>query len=117
MSELGKRLREIRQLKGWSLKRLADEAEVSPAYVQKLEQGHVASPSPHKLQSIAEALNAPYFELMRLAGYATADAEASEGDAAVRVLAKALQVEDLTAEELEDLGGYLRFRRQQRPRS
>lgn len=115
--QLGKRLRDVRELRGLSLAQTAKAAGVSTAYVQKVERGEVSSPSPHKLRSLAKALEAPYWELMRLAGYATSDAEASESDAAVRVLSDALVAEDLTAEELEDLGEYLRFRRQQRERN
>jgi transcriptional regulator with XRE-family HTH domain len=113
-NRLGTRLRAVRELKKWSLKTTADGAGLSAAYVQKLERGEVASPSPHKLRNLADALELPYFELMQLAGYATDEAEATEGDAAVRVLAHALQAEDLTEEELQELARYLQFRRDQR---
>jgi transcriptional regulator with XRE-family HTH domain len=112
-AELGRRLRGVRELRGWSLARTAEEANVSTAYIQKLERGEVASPSPHKLRTLAQALEIPYEEAMRLAGYWFPEPDASSGDAAVRMLAEALQAENLTAAELEDLGEYLRFRRSQ----
>jgi transcriptional regulator with XRE-family HTH domain len=99
------------------LARTAEEAGVSTAYVQKLERGEVNSPSPHKLRDLAEALGISFEEVMRLAGYATPSEEASEGEASVRSLAAALQAEDLTAGELEDLTDYLHFRRKQRERA
>lgn len=113
-NRLGTRLRAVRELKGWSLKTTADGAGLSAAYVQKLERGEVSAPSPHKLRSLADTLEIPYFELMQLAGYATEEAQATEGEAAVRVLAHALQAEDLTADEVDELARYLRFRREQR---
>jgi transcriptional regulator with XRE-family HTH domain len=110
-AELGRRLRSVRRLRGWSLARAAQEAGVSTAYIQKLERGGVASPSPHKLRDLSEALKIPYAETMRLAGYCFPEPGVSDGDAAVRILAEALQAENLTAAELEDLSTYLRFRR------
>ena len=116
-NRLGQHLKKTRERRGWSLARTAEEAGVSTAYVQKLERGEVNSPSPHRLRDLAEALNTPFEELMRLAGYATPADEASEGNASVRSLALALQAEDLTAGELEELSEYLHFRRKQRERS
>lgn len=89
---------------------------MSTAYVQKLERGEVSSPSPHKLRDISTALGIPFDEVMRLAGYAVPETGSSEDDDSVRLLAQALQAEDLTANELEELSDYLRFRRQQRER-
>jgi transcriptional regulator with XRE-family HTH domain len=89
---------------------------MSTAYVQKLERGEVSSPSPHKLRGIAKALDIPFDEVMRMAGYAGQASDSSPNDDSVRVLAQALQAEDLTANELEELSDYLRFRRQQRQR-
>lgn len=116
-AELGRRLRSVREFKGWSLARVADEAGVSAAYIQKLERGGVVSPSPHKLHSLAQALEIPYEETMRLAGYDLSKSEVSNGEAAVRILATALLAENLTPAELEDLGRYLRFRRSQQQRN
>ncbi len=114
---LGKRLAALRQRHGWSLAKTAAAAGISPAYVQKLERGEISSPSPHKLRALAGALEAPYWELMRLAGYATADAEAAELGDPVGELAQALLAEDLSAEELNELSDFLHFRRQQRQHS
>ena len=111
---LGKKLRQVRELKGWSLKRTADEAKISPAYIQKLERGEVAAPSPPKLRALSSALGIAYSDLMQLAGYSSEEVDLSDADPAVGVLARALQAEDLTADELTDLASYLKFRREQR---
>ena len=116
-NRLGQHLKRARERRGWSLARTAEEAGVSTAYVQKLERGEVNSPSPHKLRGLAEALGISFEEVMRLAGYATPSEDPSEGEASVRSLAAALQAEDLTAVELEELTDYLHFRRKQRERS
>jgi len=35
--ELGQRLREVRTMRGWSLREAAEKGDISPAYLQKLE--------------------------------------------------------------------------------
>lgn len=115
-STLGQHLRSIRELRGWSLHAAARKAGMSPAYVQKLERGQVAAPSPHKLQALANAYDVPYSELMHLAGYAPS----TDGAAATRgpggLLAQALFAEDVTEDEVEDLISYLRWRRGEKRR-
>jgi HTH-type transcriptional regulator, competence development regulator len=115
-NRLGRHLKRIREGRGWSLARTGKEAGVSTAYVQKLERGEIFSPSPHKLRGVAKALEIPFDEVMRLAGYAVPSPGSSDVDDSVRVLAQALQAEDLTATEIEELSDYLRFRRQQQAR-
>jgi hypothetical protein len=61
-------------------------------------------------------LEISFDEVMRLAGYAVPTPGSSDVEDSVKVLAQALQAEDLTATELEELGDYLQFRRQQRAR-
>ena len=67
--ELGVRLRQVRRMRGWSLRETAEKAGISSAYLQKLESRHVNAPSPHVLHSLAEQLRVPYSTLMELAGY------------------------------------------------
>jgi transcriptional regulator with XRE-family HTH domain len=117
--KLGTRLERVRKLRGLSMAQTAAQAGISAAYVQKLERDEVVAPSPHKLRALAAVLEVSYHDLMRLAGYATGESEATEvaeGEASVRVLAQALQAEDLSAEELEELADYLALRRRQRER-
>jgi len=109
--ELGRQLQRVRELKGWSLKRVAKPAEMSTAYLQKLERGEVRSPSPHKLYALSQVLEIPYESLMRLAGYVVpteTKATASEG---VNLLLHALNSEELSADEAEALARYLSWYR------
>lgn len=54
---------------GRSLRKVAKDAQISAAYLQKLEQGRVQQPSPAILRRIAETLGPRYGRLMELAGY------------------------------------------------
>lgn len=63
MKELGSRLRELREARSWSLKRLSSESSVSVATIQKLEAGN-ASPSLVTFLALAEALGEPVDRLI-----------------------------------------------------
>jgi len=52
---LGKRIRQLRQAKGWSQEFLADEAGMHRTYMWGIEQG-VRNPSVRHLTRIADAL-------------------------------------------------------------
>jgi transcriptional regulator with XRE-family HTH domain len=52
---LGKRIRQLREAKGWSQEFLADEAGMHRTYLWGIEQG-VRNPSVRHLTRIAEAL-------------------------------------------------------------
>lgn len=58
-----------RRSEGLSLRTVAERADISAAYLQKLESDRVQSPSPHVLQRIAEVLRVSYGRLMQRAGY------------------------------------------------
>ena len=101
--ELGATLRSVRETLGRSLKAVADPAEISAAYLVKLERGDVVSPSPHVLHRLAGALGVDYLELMRLAGYVVPEANSRGGNA----LAQALSSEHLTDDEAKAVAAYL----------
>jgi transcriptional regulator with XRE-family HTH domain len=106
-SRLGKTLRLVRELRGKSLKAVADPAEISTAYLLKLEKGLVESPSPHILHRLAAELDIDYLRLMREAGYVVPDApESSAG-----VLAQALSGEELTDDEARAVAAFLKMYR------
>lgn len=112
--ELGARLRQVRAMRGWSLRDTAEKADISPAYLQKLESGRVQSPSPHMLHSLATELRVPYSTLMELAGYVfPAGTEAHETLPNTSPLAYALSSEDLSDDEAEALAQYLAWYRSQ----
>jgi len=113
---LGRQLQKVRETRDLSLKAVADPAEISPTYLQKLERGEVRNPSPHILHRLARALDVSYVELMKLAGYVVptegGEAQASNGSS---VLAQALSSENLSEEEewqVADFLAYLRHRRE-----
>jgi transcriptional regulator with XRE-family HTH domain len=116
--ELGDRLRQVRKLRGWSLREAAERADISPAYLQKLERGHVQGPSPHVLHSLAEQLRMPYSTLMELAGYVVpSESRDREALPDINPLAYALSSEDLSDDEAAALAQYLAWYRSQQTTS
>jgi transcriptional regulator with XRE-family HTH domain len=109
--ELGTTLRQLRDFAGKSLKAVAEPSKISSAYLQKLERGEVASPSPNILYRLAQTLGADYLELMRRAGYVV-PGESESGS----TLAHALSSKDLTDEEAEALITYLQIMRERERR-
>ena len=67
--QLGKELKKARAGLGVSLQAVAVPAEISAAYLHKLEQGRIETPSPHVLRRVGSELGVPYLSLMVLAGY------------------------------------------------
>ena len=59
---LGRRIRQLRQLRGWSQEYLADEAGMHRTYMWGIEQG-VRNPSLRHLARIASALHVSLSEL------------------------------------------------------
>jgi len=112
-SELGEALAKARSMKGLSLKAVAEPAQISATYLQKLERGEVQDPSPHVLFRLSHQLGLDYGQVMRLAGYVVprtrgqTDTLASGGP-----LSLALSSEPLTEEEAGVLAEYLTFIRQ-----
>ncbi len=66
---LGKTLREIRAVRGDSLRDVEEKTGISNAYLSQLERGDAQKPSPDKLQLLAQYYDVPYTDLMRAAGY------------------------------------------------
>jgi transcriptional regulator with XRE-family HTH domain len=108
-SELGASLAEVRGMRKMTLRDVAEKARISPAYLHKLEQGQVTTPSPHVLHALAEVLGTQYSKLMQLAGYVVPND--SGIDAKVSLLAHALSSEELTNEEAAALASYLAWYR------
>jgi HTH-type transcriptional regulator, competence development regulator len=123
---LGNEIHRVRQLRGLSLNAAAKPAGVSAAYLQKLERDQVDSPSPHRLNRLAEVLGVDYSDLFSLAGYPLpntpdrplpgSNETVTAGTSALRrMLASEDEVND---DELEELVRYLNFmRQQQEPKS
>lgn len=113
-SLLGARLREVRELRGLSLRAVAEPASISAAYLQKLERGTVESPSPHALHGLAEVLDTSYNDLMALAGYVVP--EPASGALTPMLIAGERSSEPLNDDEAVQLREYLAFLRHQRRR-
>jgi len=112
-SELGSVLSDLRKAKGFSLREVeqATGNSVSNAYLSQLENGKIKKPSPNVLHSLAEVYVVPYETLMEKAGYLLP----SEGKHPGRRRRLAVfAIDDLTAEEEEELLKYLAFLRSRR---
>ena len=102
-----KRARDVRQLSAADAARAAD---ISPAYLNKLENDVVKRPSPQVLHQLGRVLGVPYAELMRLCGYPVPGEPAADPAAVV----SASLFADLTDDEREELLEYLAWYRARR---
>ncbi len=107
---IGALLRQARLVRRLSAVDVARAAEISPAYLNKLEHGAVKHPSPHVLHQLGRALAVPYAELMRLSGYhVPGEPDESAGGGVGSAL-----FADLTEDEREELVEYLAWYRARR---
>jgi transcriptional regulator with XRE-family HTH domain len=72
------KLRDLRKLKGFTIRELAERSGVSTAYISQLENGNRGIPSPDVLMKLSEGLNTSYSDLMEIAGYLENPARAEE---------------------------------------
>ena len=114
-AELGALLADLRTAKGFSLREVeqATGNAVSNAYLSQLENGRIKKPSPNMLHSLAKVYAVPYEALMEKAGYLLP----SEGGSGPRKRLAAFAIDDLTAEEEEELLKYLAFLRSRSSRA
>jgi transcriptional regulator with XRE-family HTH domain len=112
-SELGAVLADLRRAKGLSLREVEEATgkAVSNAYLSQLENGRIRKPSPNVLHSLSEVYSVPYEALMEKAGYLLP----SENGHGNRRRLAAFAIDDLTAEEEEELLKYLAFLRSRTP--
>jgi transcriptional regulator with XRE-family HTH domain len=99
----------LRTAKGLSLREVEEATgqAVSNAYLSQLENGRIQKPSPNVLHSLAGVYAVPYEALMEKAGYLLR----SEDRGGQRSRLAAFAIDDLTAEEEEELLKYLAFLR------
>lgn len=68
MSDFGKRLRELRHEKGFTLRQLADMASVDFTYLSKIENNRVPyTPAADTIRTLARALGVDPLQLLQLA--------------------------------------------------
>ena len=108
---LGDHLRSVRKIRGLSLKAVAEPADISTAYLQKLEGGEVRQPSPNVLHRLAHELEVPYASLMELAGYVVPE---KEGGHAANSLDHAFNSSDLSDNERKAVAAFVSHLREQR---
>ncbi len=108
-NELGGVISDLRKAKGLSLREVEEATgkAVSNAYLSQLENGRIKKPSPNVLHSLSEVYSVPYEALMEKAGYLVP----SENTDGPRRRLAAFAIDDLTAEEEEELLKYLAFLR------
>jgi HTH-type transcriptional regulator, competence development regulator len=109
-NELGGILADLRVARGLSLRQVeeATDRAVSNAYLSQLEKGKIQQPSPSVLHRLAAVYAVPYEALMEKAGYLLPpDGNPSRS----RRRLAAFAIDDLTAEEEEELLKYLAFLR------
>jgi transcriptional regulator with XRE-family HTH domain len=113
-SRLGGLLADLRTARGLTLRQVEEAADhaVSNAYLSQLEKGKVRKPSPNVLHSLARVYAVPYESLMEKAGYLLPSHDRA-GRRPTRLTAFAL--DDLTAEEEEEILKYLAFLRSRKP--
>ena len=112
-NELGGLLADLRAAKGFSLREVEEATgkAVSNAYLSQLENGRIKKPSPNVLHSLAAVYAVPYEALMERAGYLLS----SDNGGSRRKRLAAFAIDDLTAEEEEELLKYLAFLRTRTP--
>ena len=108
LSELGALLSDLRRVKRLSLREVEDATDraISNAYLSQLENGRIGRPSPNVLHTLAATYAVPYEGLMEKAGYLVPALDPSRPRRAPLAV---FSIDDLSAEEEEDLLKYLAF--------
>ena len=99
---LGRELSSARRAAKRSLRDVADAAEISTAYLQKLERGLVGEPSPKILRRLAATLHLEYRKLMTWAGYEAPSPKARQDPLGARFAGA-----DLTAAEERAVAAFI----------
>jgi transcriptional regulator with XRE-family HTH domain len=107
---LGKVLRDVRAVRGTSLRAVEDATGISNAYLSQLERGDAVRPAPDKLQALARFYGIPYEKLLREAGYLKSNDGGVERDQTSAVQA-ALMSAKLSPEEEDAVVKYIQFLR------
>lgn len=126
INQLASELKQLREIRGYSLRQVEKATGVSNAYLSQLERGDAAKPSPEKLARLAKFYDVSYEQLMVLAGYlgSTVAALTEQGQRAALIgtarpkaekkertgiLKDALMNADLNEDELRLVADYVAF--------
>lgn len=99
-------IRILRALQGLTLRKVADAAGISPSYLMKIETGITPNPSPRVLYRLSLALNHPYADFFKMAGYEIP--VPAEDDPTPLKLQSALGATSITNDEAEILAAVIR---------
>ena len=69
MKDFGKKIKELRDEKGYSQAKLAEIADISAAEVCRIEKGNRKNPSMELVKSLAIALDLDEEEFVKIIGY------------------------------------------------
>ena len=75
---LARRIRELRQVLGWTQQDLSDESGLSRSYISRLEMGDIALPSSERLRALAIALGTTTDDLLQAAGFIDVPGDTSQ---------------------------------------
>jgi transcriptional regulator with XRE-family HTH domain len=114
LNELGTELKKAREERGVSLQAIADPANISVAYLQKLEGGRVGSPSPRVLRRVGSSVGLPYLLLMELAGYLDEAEVAAARERETTPRPHPLAEQKLSQEEWRAVGAFIKELKDQR---
>jgi len=106
---LGGHLKNLRVALKMSLRAVeeATEKQISNGYLSQLENGQIGSPSPNILFALSEVYKVEYQSLMEKAGYIGSKKRSDDLEKHGRIATFA--VENLSAEEEQELLKYLEF--------
>lgn len=120
---LGRLIREAREARGWSQVKLATEAKVGRATVQRYELGTVPTPDPDTVRPIFRALELDYREAIVALGFITREEVGLVGapqpplTATEREVIQTLKDPSVPAAQKEQWVNYLRYLRTQSQRA
>jgi len=113
MTPFGLKMRELRRARSITLKRMAEDLQISPAYLSALEHGHRGRPSPVLLRQICSFFNVIWDEaeeLQRLAAIShprivvdTAGLSPKATELANRMAERIGELDEATLESVLDL--------------
>lgn len=99
----GQLLRERRLAKGFSLRKFAKLADISPTYLSQVEQGNIDPPTTERVTRIAELLEENADEWIALAGRVPDDLPAIIQKQPTKIPELLREANGLTAEQLQKL--------------
>jgi transcriptional regulator with XRE-family HTH domain len=106
-TDLGIFIREARERSGMTLRSMEKQSGVTIATLSKIETGDIKVPTAESLQRIARSLELDYEDLALLAGYTL-----PKGLPNLPIYLRK-KYDELSAEEIRQVEGYVRYLRQQ----